>query len=97
MPLFLIRRDVPGITQEEVDAASYRAITCAFYYAGLRWLSSYWDQDGGTIHCVYEAQSADDVFEHAQVARIPCNDVRQVQPFGPESYTGEGVTELAQT
>ena len=97
MALFLIRRDVPGITQEEVDAAAYRAITCAFYYAGLKWLQSYWDRDAGIIHCVYEARSAEDIFEHAQVARIPCNDVREVHTFGPETYTSEEVPELAKT
>jgi hypothetical protein len=96
MPLFLIRRDVPGITQEEVDAASFRAITCSFYFSGLRWLTSYWDREAGAIHCVYEARSAEDVFEHAEVARIPCNDVRPVEQFGPENYTDEDVVELAQ-
>jgi hypothetical protein len=97
MPLFMIRRDVPGITQEDVDAASYRAIACAYYYAGLRWYSSYWDREAGVIHCVYEANSARDLFEHAQVARIPCDDVREVQPFGPGDYTSDEVPQLVRS
>ena len=97
MPLFLITRDVPGITQEEMDAAAYRAITCAFNYDGLTWWHSYWDKQSGVLHCVYEAQSAEDIFEHAQAARIPCDEVREVEQFGPVSYTGEEVTQLART
>jgi hypothetical protein len=97
MPLFLIKREVPGATQEEVDAAAFRALTCSFYFTGLRWVTSYWDHEAGVINCVYEAEAATDIFEHAQVARIPCNDVRPVENFGPGNYTGEEVPELART
>jgi hypothetical protein len=97
MPLFLIRRDVPDLSQEELDAAAYRAITCAFYFAGLKWHQSYWDREAGVIHCVYEARSQEDIFEHAVTARIPCDVVREVQIVRPEDYTGEDVPELART
>ena len=97
MPVYLIRRDVPGVTQEEMDAAAYRAIACTFYYDGVRWIRSFWDKDLGVLRCVYEANSAEDIFAHAQTSRIPCDEVREVHPFGPESYTNEEVPELAKS
>jgi hypothetical protein len=90
MAYFLIKRSVPGATQDDIDAASFRAITCAFYFPGLRWLRSFWDRDAGVIHCVYEAKDEAEVYAHAQRARIPCDEVRMVNPFGPDDYTTEG-------
>lgn len=92
MPVFTIRRDVPGLTREDVDAASFRAISCAMEYPEMRWRESYWDAAAGMITCVYEARSSADIFEHARRARIPCDDVREVLPFGPGDYVEAGVS-----
>ena len=88
MPLFMIRRDVPGLSQEDMDAAAFRAITCAFYFPSMKWHRSFWDQDAGVVHCVYEAKNPDELYAHAQRARIPCDEVREVDAFGPETYIG---------
>jgi Nickel responsive protein SCO4226-like len=88
MPIFMIRRDLPGATQEDMDAAAFRAITCAFYFPGMKWHRSFWDQAAGVLHCVYEAKDADEIIAHSLRARIPCDDVRQVDAFGPEAYVG---------
>jgi Nickel responsive protein SCO4226-like len=93
MSMFMVRRDIPGLTQEDVDAAAFRAITCAFYFPGMRWHRSYWDRDAGMLHCVYEAKNPEEVFAHAQRARIPCDEVREVSAFGPEAYVGESTPE----
>lgn len=94
MPLFMVRRDVPGLTQEDIDAAAFRAITCAFYFQGLVWHRSFWDQGAGVLRCIYEAESPEEIVAHAQRARIPCDDVREVNAFGPEAY-GEAVAQAA--
>jgi hypothetical protein len=84
MPLFHVRRDVPGLTQEEADAAGFRALACAAEFPGLRWIDSVWDAEGGVFFCVYEAGSEHQVREHARRARIPCDDVREVVRISPE-------------
>ncbi len=88
MPLFLIRRDVPGATQEDIDAAAYRAIACAFNYEGIKWHTSYWDKEAGRLHCVYEGQSREQIEDHSRRARIPCDEVRQVTQLMPEVWQG---------
>jgi hypothetical protein len=88
----MIRRDVPGASQEDIDAASFRAITCAFYFPGMKWHRSFWDQGAGLLYCVYEARDPQELFAHAQRARIPCDEVREVDTFGPETYIGEAAT-----
>jgi hypothetical protein len=88
MPLFLIRRNVPGACREDVDAAFLRAHSCAYSYDGLRWVTSYWDQEGEVIHCVWEAEDADQVRDHARRSRIPCDEVREVTQFSPSEQPG---------
>jgi hypothetical protein len=95
MPLFMIRRELPGATQDDMDAAAYRAMACLFHFEGMRWLTSYWDRDAEVVHCIYEAATSEEVIDHARRARIPCDDVKEVQHVGPEFYapvTEEAIT-----
>jgi hypothetical protein len=86
MPLYTIRRMVPGAQQDDVDAASLRAIFCAYEYSGLKWIRSFWDQAKQELLCVYEATSPDQIREHSNRARLPCDEVTEVVEFGPEQY-----------
>jgi hypothetical protein len=86
MPLFLIRRDVPEAQREDIDAAAFRAMNCALEFDGLRWVRSHWDRAAGTIICLYEAADREAVIEHARRARIPCDDVSEVEIVAPEEY-----------
>jgi hypothetical protein len=86
MPLFRIRRDVGEISQEELDAASVRAILCAPQFTGLKWHRSFWDKKSGMLDCYYEAANEHDVVEHARVARIPCDEVREIEEVLPDTY-----------
>jgi len=86
MPLYRIRREVGEISQEEMDAAAFRAILCAPQFPGMRWHRSYWDREAGRLDCFYEALTLRDVEEHARVARIPCDEIRQVDEVVPDTY-----------
>jgi hypothetical protein len=86
MPLYRVRRDVGDISQEDLDAAAFRAIVCAPQFPGLRWVRSYWDKGGGHLDCIYEAANPGQLEEHARVARIPCDEVREVSELLPETY-----------
>ena len=86
MPTYRILRKVGDVTREEVDAAALRAIWCLSDYPGVRWLQSYWDREAGEIVCLYEAKTEQQVRDHAESSRIPCDDVRAVEMFGPDEY-----------
>ena len=86
MPLYRIRREVGEISQDDMDAAAFRAIVCAPQFPGLKWHRSYWDQEKGLIDCFYEATGPTQLQEHARVARIPCDEVREVSELLPEVY-----------
>ncbi|MCC6958213.1 MAG: DUF4242 domain-containing protein [Dehalococcoidia bacterium] len=89
MPLYKIRRVIGPATQEDVDAAAFRAIVCAPQFPGLRWVHSYWDPAGGCLDCYYEAANPEQVHQHAELSRIPCDEVVEVQPVEPESYRSQ--------
>jgi hypothetical protein len=86
MRTYHIRRNVPGLGQEDIDAAAFRALVCATEFENLRWVRSYWDRDAGAIFCIYEAASRELVIEHARRARIPCDEVYEVQVVLPGDY-----------
>ena len=87
MPLFLIRRDVQGADRGEIDAGAWRAVSCAYNFEGLKWISSYWDTEGGRVFCVYEAENADQIRMHSRLARIPCDEVTPVRELDRARFT----------
>jgi hypothetical protein len=86
MPLYAIRRDLGGISRDELDAAAYRAIMCSYEFHDMKWVRSFWNPERGDILCLYEAASVEDVKEHARRSRIPCDDVSEVTEITPEMY-----------
>jgi hypothetical protein len=86
MPLFLVRREVPGAHRGEIDAGAFRAGSCLHNYDDMRWITSYLDVEGERVFCIYEARSADDLRDHAIRARIPCDEVLPVVQLLPEEY-----------
>jgi hypothetical protein len=84
MPLFLIRRDVPGAGEEDIRAGIVRAVSCAFTFDGMRWVTSYWDSQNGKAYCVYEAENEEQIRVHAERARVPCDEISPVLCIGPE-------------
>lgn len=80
MPTFLIEREIPGadkLTDEELRGITAKSNDVV---AGLErpytWRHSY--VAGDKIYCVHEAQSADDVLEHARCGGFPANLVAEV-------------------
>lgn len=86
MALYRIRRNVGAVTKEDMDASAFRAIVCAVQFPGLKWQRSFWDQEAGEMDCFYEARNPSDLEEHARVARIPCDEVHEVNEILPETY-----------
>ena len=86
MPRFYVRRDVPGLTIEDVDAAAFRALACAAEIDGLEWIESAFDPSEGVFFCLYDAEDEEQIREHLRRARIPCDEVREVVTIRPLDY-----------
>jgi hypothetical protein len=82
MPLFIVRRELPQVGEDDLHAGIMRAVSCSYNFQGMRWVTTYWDEGAGLAYCVYEAASADQLREHADLARVPCDDVWPIKEIG---------------
>lgn len=97
MPKYLIERQVPGAGQMTVEGLQAIAEKSNGVLRDLRgdgrniqWLHSYVTDN--TIHCVYVADSPEDVLEHAKCGGFPADNVIKVgtiiDPTTAELATG---------
>jgi hypothetical protein len=92
MPLFAVKRIIPGVDRAVLDAAAFRALSCTYDYDDLDWIRSYWEPGSDEVLCIYVARDADQVREHAERSRIPCDEVRQVDEVLPADYAPPAAT-----
>lgn len=80
MPKFLIERHLPGaggLSAAELQAIAQRSNEVLDAMAGrAQWIQSYVTDDH--LFCVYLADDADTVVEHARTGGFPCDNVRQI-------------------
>jgi hypothetical protein len=89
MPRFIIERNLPaGLSRNDIDDASRRAIAANADLPGVRWLHSHLALDRSKFFCEYEAPDEGTVRESAKRAQIPCDIVTEVVEIAPEHYTG---------
>ena len=89
MPLFLVRRHFPRATRADLDAASFRSLSCLMYHPGLAWIRSYWNAATETLTCVYQAEDEGQIRAHASRAAIPCQEISRVDEVDPAQYVAE--------
>ena len=78
MDLYAVSRRNCWGSREELQTAAVRAIEEAARRRDLRWVKSYVvdEQAGGLgMLCLYEAVSADALWEHSGAAGLPCDEV----------------------
>jgi hypothetical protein len=80
----MVRREVPKVGEDDLRAAMLRAVTCSYNFEGMQWVTTYWDQANGRAFCLYEAASAQEMWDHAERARVPCEEVTEVTVIGPD-------------
>jgi len=90
MPKFVIERDLPGasaLSPAELHAIAQKSNEVLDGLAGrAQWLQSYVTDD--KLFCVYIADEAGSIEEHAAVGGFPCNNVRAVRTI-IDPTTGE--------
>jgi hypothetical protein len=88
MPLFVVERDLPGITPEALQSAGLRAKTCCAEITEegepVRWLRSFFLVEQSGTHCYFEAENRDVVEEANRRANIPFKSVVEVMELTPE-------------
>jgi hypothetical protein len=93
MTLFTIERDFGHLTDNELEAAAFRAKVCAPYFRGLRWIRSFRWAGLAYTRCFYVAETALDVKSHAMAAGVPHDDIRPVEEIFLSAPHREGLTE----
>lgn len=81
MPRFIIERELPGagqLTAEELQSISQKSNEVLDSMGGrAQWLQSFVTDD--KLYCVYIADDADSVAEHARAGGFPCDSTQQVR------------------
>jgi hypothetical protein len=81
MPKFVIERELPGagsLTAEDLRAIAQKSVSVLEEMAPrAQWLQTFVTDD--KLFCVYIAEDAGAVEEHARAGGFPCNHVRTVR------------------
>ena len=86
-PLFLVRRAMDAsITDEDLEALTFRSAGYLSGFADLRWERSFWDAERKESACLYRAPSPDILRQHAELARISCDSIEQVVEAHPRDW-----------
>ena len=78
MPRYIIERLVPGLTRDELTAASYRSVAALAGLPDVRWIRSYVSESEGKIYCEYDAPSIEAIREHARRAGLPADRISEI-------------------
>lgn len=88
MPLFVVERDLPGVTPDMLGSAGLRAKTCCTEMCeegqSVRWVRSFFLSESSQTHCYFEGANATVVEEANKRARIPFTRIVPVMEMTPE-------------
>jgi hypothetical protein len=88
MPIFVVKRDLPGVTPEALQSAGLRAKSCCSEMTSegkpVRWVRSFFLPEIAQTHCYFEAPSRAAVEEANERARIPFTQIVEVVEMTPE-------------
>ena len=89
MPMFVVERDLPGITPEQLKSAGLRAKSCCAEISEegqpVRWIRSFFVPERSGTYCYFEARDRAVVEEANQRARIPFTRISEAIEMTPES------------
>ena len=78
MPRYIIERNVPPLSRDELNAAARRSKEVIATMPGLVWIRSYISEAEGKIYCEYDAPNLEAVIEHARLAGLPADRISEV-------------------
>jgi hypothetical protein len=78
MPRYIIERNVPALSREELATVARRSIEVLTGMPEVRWIRSYVSDVEGKIYCEYDAPSVEAVREHARRAGLPVDRISEI-------------------
>ena len=78
MPRYIIERSVPGMSRDELTAASRRSLAAIGEMPDIHWIRSFVSDAEGKIYCEYDAPSAEAILEHARRAGLPVDRISEI-------------------
>ncbi|HKT09560.1 MAG TPA: DUF4242 domain-containing protein [Gemmatimonadaceae bacterium] len=78
MPRYIIERNVPGLSRQELEAAAKRSIETIAHMQGVVWIRSYVSDTEGKIYCEYDAPDPAAILDHARRAGLPVDRISEV-------------------
>jgi len=93
MKTYVIEREIPGLgtwTPEQLKSASQTSCSVLKELGPkIEWLHSYCT--GNKMYCIYRAENAELVKEHAKKGGVPANSINEVtEIISPATATGAG-------
>ena len=89
MPTFVVKRILPGITQDALLSAGVRAKTCCAEMTeegqSVRWLRSFYLPESSQTHCYFSANTKQAVEEVNRRAKIPFVEITEALEMTPDS------------
>jgi hypothetical protein len=89
MSLFMVMRDLPGVTPDALGSAGLRAKTCCAEMTEegqpVHWVRSFFLPQSSQTHCYFEAASRQAVEEANRRAKLPYQKIVEVMEMTPES------------
>ena len=89
MSVYVVKRELPGVTPEMLQSAGLRAKTCCSEMSAegnaVRWIRSFFLPETSETHCYFEAPSAAAVEEANRRARIPFVKMVEVVEMTPDA------------
>lgn len=89
MPMFVVKRTLPGITPDEVHGAGVRAKSCAAEMqvegSEVRWVRSFYLPETEQTHCYFEGPDAGAIRALNERARIPFDEITLAVEMTPAS------------
>ncbi|MCM8558265.1 DUF4242 domain-containing protein [Sphingomicrobium sediminis] len=80
MPQFVIEREMPGagnLGPDDLKGASQKSCSVVDRIDGLEWVHSY--VTGDKIYCIYNADDAAQIRDHAEQSGFPANSIAEVR------------------
>ena len=78
MPRYIIERNVPGLSRDDLTLAAHRSIEVLKGMPDVRWIRSYISDVEGKIYCEYDAPSIEAIREHARRAGVPADRISEI-------------------
>jgi hypothetical protein len=88
MSIYVVKRDLPGITPEMLQSAGLRAKSCCAELTEegqpVRWIRSFFLPETAQTHCYFEGSSKAAIEEANTLASIPFTEIAEVVEMTPE-------------